>query len=59
MTVLLTTLCYERTLPWDGALSKRYLWPMPKPVPWNVVPPLDQPVDFAEGSPTEVYKQLW
>ena len=42
----------------DGALSKRYLWPMPKPVPWNVVPPLDQPVDFAEGSPTEVYKQL-
>jgi len=43
----------------DGALSKRYLWPKPKPVPWNVVPPLDQPVDFAEGSPTEVYKQLW
>ena len=43
----------------DGALAKRYLWPMPKPVPWKDVPPLDHQVDFATGSPTEEYQRLW
>ena len=43
----------------DGAFAQRYLWPMPKPVPWNTVPSLDQPLDFSTGSPTDQYKALW
>ena len=43
----------------DGAFSMRYLWPMPKPVPWSQVPQLDQPLDFSAGSPTDQYKELW
>ena len=39
--------------------AKRYLWPTPKPVPWPKVPSLSEPFDFAEGSPTEVFAQLW
>ena len=35
----------------DGALSKRYLWPKPKPVPWNLVPPLTNQWILQRGHP--------
>lgn len=37
----------------------RFLWPMPRPVPWTNVPDLAQPMDFAHGQPTEHYASLW
>ena len=43
----------------DGAFASRFLWPMPQPVPWNAVPPLDFPLDFQVGAPTGLYMDLW
>jgi hypothetical protein len=42
-----------------AAFTMRFLWPTPKAIPWDDVPAMSQPVDFAQGSPTECYKQLW
>ena len=39
--------------------AMRFLWPTPHAVPWPDVPALSQPLDFAQGSPTECYKDLW
>ena len=43
----------------DGAFSHRFLWPIPHPVPWTSVPPMDFPLDFQTGQPTALYHDLW
>ncbi|CAL1169264.1 unnamed protein product [Cladocopium goreaui] len=43
----------------DGAFAQRYLWPMPLPVPWTSVPPMDFPLDFCTGNPSALYHDLW
>ena len=37
----------------------RWIWPRPKAVDWSQVPDLASPLDFASGSPTALYAQLW
>ena len=39
--------------------SKRYLWPMPKPVPWSSVAFAGNVLDFSNEDPTELYGVLW
>lgn len=39
--------------------SKRYLWPTPSAVPWQLVDLPSQTLDFSTGDPTETYKQMW
>eukprot|EP00435_Cladocopium_sp_Y103_P076208 s462_g81.t1 len=37
----------------------RYLWPTPMAVPWKRVPEAASPVDFSNGSPTDLYRDMW
>lgn len=47
---------FERT----GGPSIRYLWPRPGTVPWDQVPDLDEPIEFAHPlDPTQQFATLW
>ena len=37
----------------------RWVWPRPQEVNWENVPDLPHPFDFTQGSPTDVYSQMW
>ena len=40
-------------------MAVRYLWPMPHPVPWEKVPDFPTVMDFAVGSPSDLFQDLW
>eukprot|EP00435_Cladocopium_sp_Y103_P053991 s1724_g17.t1 len=41
------------------SFAVRYLWPTPSAIPWPKVHGLSCPVDFSEGSPTDLYQHMW
>jgi len=43
----------------DPSHFVRYLWPIPRPVPWTIVPDLAEPLDFQAVDPTLQYAQVW
>eukprot|EP00435_Cladocopium_sp_Y103_P051237 s961_g15.t2 len=49
----------KATFSLSKADMRRYLWPMPLPVPWTRVAGLSQPLDFQACSPTQGYMDLW
>ena len=51
--------CLLASFALDRGFSRRFLWPLPAAVPWNLVDSQDHPVDFSVGDPTQQYSHLW